>query len=397
MRILLIGNFPPDRQESMLRFCGMMSEGLKDLGHEVDTWHPIPAASRLVSNYRYGGFPKYLGYFDKFVAFPRIARRRLAAAAAANRLPDIVHIVDQANGVYGGLFKGLPHLVTCHDLLQVRAARGEFPSHGLNGRARRHQQWILRSLGGVPMVVCCSQKTLGDLLRLTGRPAERARVVHNGLNYPFAPIPRPEARSTLLQLLMKRGLALDRLGGDAGGFVLNVGGGQWYKNRPALLRIYASLRRRLSPAPSMLMVGKPLSPDDARLARELGVAPDILLLSDVSGRELEAAYGAAEALIFPSLEEGFGWPVAEAQACACPVFTTGRPPMTEVGGEGASYFDPALADEAAALIAGAWPRRRQLGHRGLARAAAWDPRLMLEGYMAVYAEMAEAPATLATP
>jgi glycosyltransferase involved in cell wall biosynthesis len=394
MRILLIGNFPLDRQESMLRFGRLLSDGFKEMGHEVETWSPTPVAARLVPRYRYGGPSKYLGYVDKLVLFPRRVRERLARARAAGTLPDIVHIVDQANAVYGRLFSGLPRIVTCHDLLQVRASLGEFPDHNLNGRVQKYQRWILKALGAIPIAVCSSRKTADDFVRLTGRPAERVRVIHNGLNYPFRPIPRPEAAALLQQLFLERGLAL---AGDPRGFVLNVGGGQWYKNRPALLRIYASLKECLNPSPRLLMIGKPLSPELTQLARELGIESDLTLLSDVSGKHLEAAYRAAEALIFPSLEEGFGWPVAEAQACGCPVFTSNRAPMTEVGGDGAEYFDPAFPGDAAATIAQVWPRRRQLGLRGLARSGVWDPAAMLEGYLSIYTEAACMPPVMATP
>jgi len=43
-------------------------------------------------------------------------------------------------------------------------------------------------------------------------------------------------------------------------------------------------------------------------------------------------------LLFPSLAEGFGWPIAEAMASGCPVITTGEAPMTEVGGDAAFYI-----------------------------------------------------------
>jgi glycosyltransferase involved in cell wall biosynthesis len=43
-------------------------------------------------------------------------------------------------------------------------------------------------------------------------------------------------------------------------------------------------------------------------------------------------------LIFPSLAEGFGWPIIEAQACGCTVITTGDAPMSEIGGPAAIYL-----------------------------------------------------------
>lgn len=377
----------------MLRFRAMLADGFSEMGHDVETWSPSPVFARLVPRYKYSGFSKYLGYLDKLVLFPRQIRARIARARASGRLPGIVHIVDQANAVYGPSFAGLPLMVTCHDLLQVRSSLGEFPAHTLPRRARSYQRWILRSLTGIPITVCSSQKTLADFLRLTGLPVERTRVISNGLNYPFAPLSRPDAQALLNPLFAQQGIASSA--DDARGFILNVGGGQWYKNRPALLKIYKALRGMIAPAPRLVMVGKPLSPDDQRLANELGLGADLLHLSNITGKHLEAAYSAAEALIFPSLEEGFGWPVAEAQACGCAVFTTNRPPMTEVGGNGAEYIDPAFPDGAAATIARAWPGRRAIGLRGLARAAVWEPRLMLESYLELYAEMAGVQAALA--
>ena len=53
---------------------------------------------------------------------------------------------------------------------------------------------------------------------------------------------------------------------------------------------------------------------------------------------LVSAYQGACFLIFPSLMEGFGWPVVEAMASGCPVITTGEPPMNEVGGDAAIYI-----------------------------------------------------------
>jgi glycosyltransferase involved in cell wall biosynthesis len=391
MRIVLLGNFAPDRQESMLRFARMLAEGLAARGHEVETWSPEPVLTRLLPRYRYAGASKFVGYFDKFVVFPRRVRTRLARAAAAGRPPGVVHVVDQANGVYGHLFRGIRRMATCHDLLQIRASLGEFKEHRLSRRACGYQRWILRSLRAMPLSVCGSRKTLEDFLRVTGLPPSRARVIHNGLNYPYRPMPALEAQAILGTLLLEHGLPVTTLNDGRRGFLLNVGGGQWYKNRPGLLRIYAALRGRLDPPPRLLMVGKPLAPMDLEEARALGVLDDVVQLSNLSGKQLQAAYSGAEGMIFPSLEEGFGWPIAEAQACGCPVFTSNRPPMTEVGGNAADYFDPRDPREAAARIAAAWPRRRQSGLHGLDRAAAWDPAIMLRAYLDLYAEVASAP------
>ena len=55
-------------------------------------------------------------------------------------------------------------------------------------------------------------------------------------------------------------------------------------------------------------------------------------------------------LLFPSLQEGFGWPIAEALACGCPVVTSSKPPMTDVGGDAALYISPTEYNSAGAAL-----------------------------------------------
>lgn len=384
MRILLIGNFVPDRQESMLRFSGLLTTGLRAAGHEVSTWSPEPRLVRLLPHYRYGGPAKFFGYFDKFVLFPREVKQRLRQQGKA----DVVHIIDHANAIYGPLFAGRPLLATCHDLLQIRAARGEFAEHRVSSLGRRYQSWILKSIGRLPHVATPSTETAVHLRRLTSLSADQISVIPLSLNHPYRRTEVTAARLVVETLLRERGLPLDGLALGGRGFVLNVGGGQWYKNRAGLIDIYAELRPRLNPAPRLLLVGKPLSGELAARARQRGVAEDILHVSNVTETELQALYSQAEALIFPSWHEGFGWPVAEAQSCGCAVFTSNRAPMTEVGGDGASYLDPDDPIRAARHIAEVWPHRRELGERGLARAPEWTQSRMIERYAATYSRLA---------
>jgi glycosyltransferase involved in cell wall biosynthesis len=132
------------------------------------------------------------------------------------------------------------------------------------------------------------------------------------------------------------------------------------------------------------LVGPPLSAEETAQVVSLGLSEHVVLFSNVSSEHLEAFYGLAEALIFPSWEEGFGWPIAEAQACGCPVFTSNREPMTEVGGESALYFDPADPVGAAGIIAAAWPTRAARRGQGFEEARRWQPKVMFSAYEALY-------------
>jgi glycosyltransferase involved in cell wall biosynthesis len=72
---------------------------------------------------------------------------------------------------------------------------------------------------------------------------------------------------------------------------------------------------------------------------------DIRFLGFVDDAALPTIYRAAEAMVYPSLFEGFGLPPVEAMACGCPVLTSRRGSLAEVVGESAGLFDPEDVDE----------------------------------------------------
>ncbi len=317
MKILLVGNYAPDRQESMLRFAAVLAEGIAGAGMAVETMSPQPWFGRLWPSA--SGFGKWLGYLDKLVVFPLALRRRIAAARDV-----VVHICDHSNAHYTRHLQRVPHVVTCNDLLAIRSARGEFAQNPTGFTGRQLQQMIATGLQRASRIACISEATHRDLLRVLPIESRRAMVIHMGLNYPYRPMPRAEATPRLESL---------HPGLSGRPFILHVGGNQWYKNRGGVLRIYEQLRALRRDAPALVMVGPPLPFD-------MAPQPDVIVLSEVQNESLRALYSAAALLLFPSVAEGFGWPIAEAMACGCRVITTNRAPMTEVGGAAAAYLNP---------------------------------------------------------
>jgi glycosyltransferase involved in cell wall biosynthesis len=161
--------------------------------------------------------------------------------------------------------------------------------------------------------------------------------------------------------------------------ILHVGGGQWYKNRNGVLAIHAELRRLLGDgAPDLVMAG-PRRAD----------APGVRFVEKVSDEGLRALYADAELLLFPSLAEGFGLPVIEAQACGCRVVTTRRAPMTEAGGDAAVYLDDprdaaACARVVADVLAEDEPARERRVRAGLENAARFSVEKMAREYVAFF-------------
>jgi glycosyltransferase involved in cell wall biosynthesis len=307
MRVLLIANFPPDLQHSMLRYADLLEAGLLAAGVEVTRVAPQARLSRLTN--KGGRVWKWLAYADKYVGFAfelsRVIRRFQQDG------PGVIHLLDQGNAVLTPLFLRWPHVVTCHDWIAIKAGSGR----------SWYQRWNAGSLRRARWLACVSEATRQEAMIRMGVPADRCCVIHNPLP-PFfgAPAgPRPD--------------------GLPPAYLLHVGSGSFYKNRPGLLRIYAALCGQGCDLPLVLM-GEPLRPEEAALAGRLGVRDRLQERAHPDDTEIRAAYAHAAALIFPSIEEGFGWPVLEAMAQGCLVFTTGRPPMTEVGGEVAVYLDP---------------------------------------------------------
>jgi glycosyltransferase involved in cell wall biosynthesis len=314
--VLLIGNYPPDRLQSMQRFATMMLDGLTAAGVPAELIQPQPFFGR----FRYAGryVAKWLAYIDKFVLFPLQLRRRLKAPAA------LVHICDHSNGMYAKRIHGVPVVTTCHDLLAVRGALGEQTDCPASLTGKWLQRWIVAGLRAATAVACVSKTTLEDARRLVARRdgTPKLELIELGLSYPYQTLPADEARARLARFSALR---------PDIPFVLHVGSNLRRKNREGVLRIFAGCNEQWNGL--LVFAGEPLSETLRSLARQLGVLDRIVEIPDAASEVLEALYNCATALLFPSRFEGFGWPIIEAQACGCPVICSDRSPLPEVAGD----------------------------------------------------------------
>ena len=330
--VLLIGNYPPDRQQSMRRFGTMMLQGLNNSGI---------AAKLIAPQARFGKFrgagrfvAKWLGYIDKFVLFPRQLQ-----TALAKEKPSVVHICDHSNAMYDGWIEHVPVVVTCHDLLAVRGALGEETNCPASPTGKILQRWILRGLRRASEVVCDSQATEADARRLVSRggASPKVELVRLGLNYPFRKLSEAEVSA--------------RLSGIPGfnpdlPFVLHVGSNLHRKNRDGALRIFARCKEKWNAR--LVFAGDALTQELLSLADRLGISERVMQVPNASDELLEALYNRAVALLYPSRFEGFGWPVIEAQACGCPVVCSNSGPLPEAAGDAGLFHD---ADDEAGFAA----------------------------------------------
>ncbi|QYY36327.1 glycosyltransferase family 1 protein [Ruficoccus sp. ZRK36] len=377
LNLALIANYPPDGQYSMQRFADLLEGGMRELGVNVTRIEP----KRILGGK--GALSKWRGYVDKFVLFPRHARHELQQLASIGD-KVIVHICDHSNAPYLQLCEGLPTLITCHDVMAIKSGLGLVPQNPTRLSGRLLQKWIFRHLKDAPFTACVSEKTRHDLQTLSGLPDERLTVIPNALPFPFSPVPTDEA---------------ERLTPDTKGpFYLHVGSNAWYKNRVGAFALYRALLRS-QPEARMVFVGPP----DPALRQAIDkhfLRARVSFLTGLSNEQLAALYSRAECLLFPSWEEGFGWPIAEAQACGCPVAILDRPPMSEVGGSAAISLpgpstNPKKTDEwaqrCAPLILDALKRREELKTNGIEQVRKYTPTRMIHAYHELYQQLTQAP------
>lgn len=374
MKILLVGNHNQDSVHSlsMELFARVLYTGLLEVGHEAIWARPKPHAWARVADKP--GWGKCAKYLDQFVGFPAPLRKLEDWA-------DVVHVTDHSNAPLLSFLSGKPALVTCHDVIGIKRALGCYREERARWSGKILQSWTMANLRRADRIACVSANVASEIGELADIDADRLRVVHNGLNYPFCPMAREDADRQLAEL----GLPLDRP------FVLHVGSDEWKKNRRGVAEIFVELKKLNYPAAGHLVfVGAPPNAElQGYLDRE-GVAHAVSAHGHLSSETLRALYSRAALFLFPSLYEGFGWPIVEAQACGALVATSDREPMREVGGGGAIHIDPENPRAAALAIAGLSEAEREaLRLRGVANARWYSPEAMLAGYEAQYRALLE--------
>jgi glycosyltransferase involved in cell wall biosynthesis len=242
-------------------------------------------------------------------------------------------------------------LTVVHDLAFERHPDA-YPS-GTLAYLRLTTRWAERRCR---LLLTVSQSTADDLIRLHGVDAARLRVVPLGGGEPPPPPPEREAVCARLAEL-----------GVSGPFVLHVGRVEPRKNQVTALEAVERL-------PDLLFVSVG-SVADAAMGARLAASPRCRQLGRLPDADVEVLYAGAEALLFPSLYEGFGLPVLEAMRRGLPVVTSAVASLPEVGGDAAVYADdPRDAAALADALARTLGEREVLGRRGMERAAGftWD-------------------------
>ncbi len=282
----------------------------------------------------------------------RTWRIRTAINGAVSRLylpklqPDIVH--ETYYGKVSVVPGNIPTVVTVHDMIHEK-----HPKYfdACDDVARAKAAAVRRA----DRVICVSAATKDDVIEFYNLDPRKISVIHHGFSL------RVEASD------LQRSLV-------TGPYILYVGTRTGYKNFHNLLIAYARSPRIADHYQLICFGGGEFSPAEQQLMS------DVLKMRrgrvrHVKGMDkiLANLYRYAEALVYPSKDEGFGMPLLEAMSFGCPVVCSDISTFKEVAGEAAEYVDPCKTESIRAgveRVVGNIERRQMLqalGNRRIGR------------------------------
>lgn len=302
------------------RYFTQLAQGLVNHGQEVGVFAPLYQNSYLavlpkeiVHGRHIQRYPPKIG--GLFLKYNEVKSH----AQIARWKPDLVHETYYSR--VGAAPLGCPTVITVYDMIHEL-----FPNDFL---VRDNTATIKRiAVDRADHVICISENTKMDLMRLYGTPASKLSVVHLGFDQ-FAPRAVKQQLTTLA----------DRP------FLLYVGARGGYKNFIGFLRAVASSKRLLSDFDIVAFGGSKFSTKELNEMSSLGFRENQIRHQSGSDDVLGRFYSSAKAFVYPSLYEGFGIPPLEAMAHQCPVISSNTSSMPEVIGKAGEYFDPADTDD----------------------------------------------------
>ncbi|NJN14881.1 MAG: glycosyltransferase family 4 protein [Oscillochloris sp.] len=357
---------------------------------------PLDRSLRYVLFYAGGGLPADLPYVGQLRAFQAanpnltvrplpISPRLLTILWQRLRLPILAEtLLGKLDILHAPDFVLPPTraraLLTVHDLTFL------VHPETADAKLRRYlSAAVPRSLRRADLVLVDSQASAADLARLLNFDPQRIRLLYPGVDPRFRPLAEHEIAPVRVELKLPER------------FLLFVGTIEPRKNLARLIQAFGQYIRSNQPntPPNLALViaGRRgwLYDEIFAMVEQLQLGERVRFLDFIADAQLPALYNLAQAFVYPSLYEGFGFPVLEALACGTPALTSAVSSLTEVAGDAAVLVDPqdpgAIARGIAEILQ-ADPQRRE---RGIVQARRFSWATAAESLIATYRELHDAP------
>jgi glycosyltransferase involved in cell wall biosynthesis len=216
--------------------------------------------------------------------------------------------------------KRAKHVITIHDLFFLK--HPELTDAEIR---RDYVPLVRESVKRADGVICVSEYTASEARLLLDVPAHKIAVVPNGVDAAYRePVTPEQVEAVLARRRLPRGA------------LLYIGSEEKRKNLVGLAMAYMGLARRGRRVPPLVLVG----PGSHWASGGAIASPRIHATGYLETPEIRALMAASQALVLPSLEEGFGLPVAEAMAAGLPVVCSRGSALEEVAAGAATLVNP---------------------------------------------------------
>jgi glycosyltransferase involved in cell wall biosynthesis len=229
-------------------------------------------------------------------------------------------------------------VITLHDLTHI-IYPGEF-----NRFVQIYYRiFVKHAVSEAKMIIADSRNTKKDIVKWTGKPESRVRVIPLAVEDDYRVI---NDENALKQCKLKYKLNKP--------YILYNGSKKPHKNLKGLIEAFSLLKMDKKIDCCLVIVGKrdntnqetDYSAIDAMISK-LDLQDSIVFTGGVHNEDLALLYNSAEVFAFASLYEGFGLPPLEAMSCGCPVVVSNSSSLPEVCGDAAQYVDPYNIDDIA--------------------------------------------------
>ncbi|BAU05794.1 glycosyltransferase family 4 protein [Fischerella sp. NIES-3754] len=351
MRVAIVRRLPKASFSMDVYADGLVS-GLKAVRPDWEIIELTPRSYSL-TNKKTSWLQGIEKYYERYWRYPATVRQQVA---------DVFHIIDHSDAhIVQWLRKtNQPVVVTCHDLINFIYPENIQDQAKLPVVSMAAWKYAIKGLKQSDRIICVSNHTAKDAMQLLHTPAARLKVVHNGVESDFYPLPAEE----ILAFRQQQGLTPDTI------CLLNVGSNHPRKNVITILQVLEILNSQ-GMRIHFWKTGADFTKEQKTFIQKHNLNSCIKYLGKPDKNILRQIYNAADILLAPSVYEGFGITILEAMACQTAVISSNVTSLPEVVGDAGILVEPldvSAMVEAIQQIQQDSSYHQQLIERGLVRA-----------------------------